>query len=48
MQNKIIIIEGPSGVGKDSIISGLIVKYPNKFEKMVSVTTEVYLKKISW
>ncbi len=36
---KIIVIEGPSGVGKDSIITGLIKKYPNEFEKMVSVAT---------
>ena len=39
MKDKIVVIEGPSGVGKDSIISGLISKYPSEFEKIVSVTT---------
>jgi guanylate kinase len=35
----IVVIEGPSGVGKDSIISGLIKKYPDKFERIISVST---------
>jgi guanylate kinase len=35
----VVVIEGPSGVGKDSVITGLINKYPDKFEKIISVTT---------
>ena len=34
----IVIIEVPSGVGKDSIFSALIGRNPDKFEKIVSVT----------
>ena len=40
MSNKsIIIIEGPSGVGKDTIINALIAKYPNKFARPINATT---------
>ena len=35
----IIIIEGPSGVGKDTIIDLLINRYPNKFGRPVNATT---------
>jgi guanylate kinase len=37
--NKIVVIEGPSGAGKDSIINGLIELYPHKYEKIISMTT---------
>lgn len=40
MANKtIIIIEGPSGVGKDTIINELIARYPNKFGRPINATT---------
>ena len=40
MNNKlIVIIEGPSGVGKDTIINALIEKYPNKFGRPINATT---------
>ena len=35
----IIILEGPSGVGKDAIIKGLVDNYPNMFKKIPSTTT---------
>ena len=35
----IIIIEGPSGVGKDTIVQELIKKHPNTFAKVPSMTT---------
>lgn len=35
----IIVVEGPSGVGKDSIVLGLKEKYPNMFVKAPSTTT---------
>lgn len=35
----IVVIEGPSGAGKDSIIKELIHRYPTKFAKLVSVAT---------
>ena len=35
----IIVVEGPSGVGKDSIVQGLKEKYPNMFVKAPSTTT---------
>lgn len=35
----IIVIEGPSGVGKDTIVKQLVEKYPNTFEKTPSLTT---------
>ncbi len=35
----VVIIEGPSGVGKDTIIGELLKRYPNKFGKPVNVTT---------
>jgi len=38
MEKLIVVIEGPSGVGKDSIIQGLINKY-GIYKKMPSVTT---------
>jgi pyruvate kinase len=38
-QNRIVIIEGPSGAGKDSIINGLIKSSPNNFEKIISLCT---------
>lgn len=35
----IVVIEGPSGVGKDSIIEGMLTKYPKLYEKPSRVTT---------
>lgn len=35
----IVVIEGPSGVGKDSIVAGLKSKYPNTFVKAPSTTS---------
>ena len=37
-QKKIIAIEGPSGVGKDTIIKHLILKNPDKYRKIPSYT----------
>lgn len=39
MSKKIIIIEGPSGVGKDTIIDQLIERYPDRFGKPINATT---------
>ena len=40
MTNKnIIIIEGPSGVGKDTIINALISKFPERFARPINATT---------
>lgn len=41
MSNKknIIIIEGPSGVGKDTIINEIIARFPNKFARPINATT---------
>ena len=40
MQNlNIIIIEGPSAVGKDTIINELISRYPDRFGKPINATT---------
>lgn len=40
MQNKtIVIIEGPSGVGKDTIINTLLETYPDRFGRPINVTT---------
>jgi guanylate kinase len=36
---RIIVIEGPSGTGKDTIIKKLIEKFPDKYEKITSYTT---------
>lgn len=35
----IVVVEGPSGVGKDTIMNGLIEKYPESFERVISTTT---------
>lgn len=35
----IVIIEGPSGVGKDTIINALIEKYPERFDRPINATT---------
>jgi guanylate kinase len=35
----IIVIEGPSGVGKDTLVKSLMENYPNMFEKVPSMTT---------
>ena len=35
----IIVIEGPSGVGKDTLVKSLMDNYPNMFEKVPSMTT---------
>lgn len=39
IENRIIVIEGPSGAGKDTIIKTLMQRYPNRFGKLVSVAT---------
>ena len=39
MAKNIIIIEGPSGVGKDTIINELITRYPNRFDRPINATT---------
>ena len=42
MKNKkgiIVVIEGPSGVGKDTIVQELMKQYPNTFAKVPSMTT---------
>lgn len=39
METLIVVIEGPSGVGKDSIIKGLVNKYPNIYKKMPSMSS---------
>lgn len=39
MNKNIIIIEGPSGVGKDTIIDTLISRYPDKFGRPINATT---------
>ncbi|MGN0961088.1 MAG: guanylate kinase [Christensenellales bacterium] len=35
----IIIIEGPSGVGKDTIIDQLISRFPDRFDRPINATT---------
>ncbi|MEG1582019.1 MAG: hypothetical protein RR334_02535 [Clostridia bacterium] len=35
----IVFIEGSSGIGKDAIIDGLIIKYPNTFKRLISFCT---------
>ncbi len=37
--NRIVVIEGPSGAGKDTIIKTLVKQYPDRFAKLVSVAT---------
>ena len=36
---RIVVIEGPSGAGKDTIIKTLTRQYPERFAKLVSVAT---------
>ena len=38
-KKQIVIIEGPSGVGKDTIIAELISRYPDRFGKPINATT---------
>ena len=38
-QPKIIVLEGPSGVGKDTVAAELIKRYPDLYVKMPSTTT---------
>lgn len=38
-KNPIFIIEGPSGVGKDTIINEIIRRYPEKFGKPINACT---------
>ena len=35
----VVVFEGPSGVGKDTVVAELIKKYPGSFEKVPSMTT---------
>jgi len=35
----LVIFSGPSGVGKNSVISGLIERYPDRYRLMPTVTT---------
>ena len=39
MKKQIIVIEGPSGVGKDTIMTELIRRNPNRFKKIPSYCT---------
>lgn len=39
MSNLVIVIDGPGGVGKDSILYGLTQKYPDLYERFITVTT---------
>lgn len=39
MNKNIVIIEGPSGVGKDTIINEIIERYPDKFARPINATT---------
>ena len=39
IKKNILIIEGPSGVGKDTIIDTLISRYPDKFGKPINAST---------
>jgi guanylate kinase len=39
MEKLIVVIEGPSGVGKDSVIQGLVEKHPGTYAKLASVAT---------
>lgn len=39
MQKCILIIEGPSGVGKDTIVNEIVRRYPDKFGKPINATT---------
>jgi len=41
INNKPLIIIGPSGVGKDTFMQKIITKYPNYFLKCVSCTTRL-------
>lgn len=36
---KIVVLDGPSGVGKDTIVNMLITNYPDTYVKMPSTTT---------
>lgn len=39
MRNLVVVIDGPGGVGKDSILYKLIDKYPSIYERFITVTT---------
>jgi guanylate kinase len=39
MEKRIVVIEGPSGAGKDSIMRELMLRYKNKFAKIISLST---------
>jgi guanylate kinase len=34
-----VVFFGPSGVGKDSVLQGLVTKYPKAYEKFANMTT---------
>ena len=36
---KILVVVGPSGVGKDTLMNKILYKYPGKFQKAVSYTS---------
>ena len=39
MKNLVVVLAGPSGVGKDSVMLGLIEKHPNTYQKFANTTT---------
>ena len=39
MKKLVVVIDGPGGVGKDSILYGLVEKYPKVYERFITVTT---------
>ena len=43
-QKKIVILEGPSGIGKDAIIKELIARFGDKIQKFTSYTTRARRK----
>lgn len=38
-KKKIVIFEGPSGAGKDTILNALVERYPDHFSHVISTTT---------
>jgi guanylate kinase len=42
--NKVLVVVGPSGVGKDTVMLKLLEKFPNKFKKGTTHTTRTIRK----